>query len=165
MERATFTLDAYGNIYCSHGCDWKTKKCDYASFVPWPSARDEVLRYFTHDAELVVGDDLHRRCRETLGCAFNNYEDLHRSSKVALHTEKITELASLVATNERRRKTLHCDLRMYDSILRAVRSCKLLEMHVNEHDVQAARAEHVVLRAERKQLRRMLHLERSFQHV
>jgi len=97
-----FDLDANGQVFCRDGCKWRATVRDYDDFVPWPSAREQVLEDYENDAhrELdMIRDEcpgtasaLAEACDEHLSAAFNSYHSLSAAEKTELHEEKMREL-------------------------------------------------------------------------
>jgi chromosome segregation ATPase len=96
-----FDLDANGQVFCRDGCRWRATARDYEDFVPWPSAREQVLDYFEGEAhsELdMIRDEcpgtasaLAEACEEHLGAAFNSYHRLSAAEKIEMHETKMKE--------------------------------------------------------------------------
>lgn len=96
-----FDLDDSGKVYCRDGCKWRATARDYEDFVPWPSAREQVLEYFEGEAhsELdMIRDEcpgtasaLAAACEEHLGAAFNSYHRLSAAEKIEMHEAKMKE--------------------------------------------------------------------------
>lgn len=106
-----FDLDANAQVYCRDGCRWRATARDYEDFVPWPSAREQVLTYFEGEAhsELdMIRDEcpgtaaaLAAACDEALRFAFDSYHRLSSAEKIEIHEAKMKEFTEdLEALNE-----------------------------------------------------------------
>ena len=138
-----FGLDENGNVYCADGCKWRTSARDYEDFVPWPSARDQVLEYFENDArkELdMVRDEcpgtaaaLRSACEEHLGSAFSSYYYLPDEKKIKLHEEKMVELTVQLEETKKDLLTAREAYNNYKKVLKEfIPSAKLAKTRADE---------------------------------
>ena len=101
-----FALDEQYNLYCMDGCRWKPR---ITGFVPWPSARKGLLKYYDGPAhrELdMIRDEcpgtasaLLAACREHMSYAMYYYERMSNEEKTRLHEETLKELEDEIAKN------------------------------------------------------------------
>ena len=144
-----FGLDENGNVYCADGCKWRTSARDYEDFVPWPSARAQVLEYFENDAlrELdMIRDEfpgtaagLRSACEEHLGSAFSSYYHLSDEEKIKLHEEKMSELTEQLEETKKDLLTAREAYNNYKKVLKEfVPSAKRAKTRADELRAQIA---------------------------
>lgn len=98
-----FALDENYRVYCSDGCNWKSRESDYEGFPKWPSARSTVLDYFekshVHRELDMIRDEcpgtpaaLREACCDEIGSALGEYDQISDEEKIELHRKTLADL-------------------------------------------------------------------------